>query len=72
MSKHRGGADDPPPRRRWFASFGRPKNEGTKLFQLSGHINTPCAVEETMGISFRELIDRHGGGIRGGGTICSR
>ena len=50
----------------WFASFGREKNEGTKLFQLSGHVNTPCVVEETMSISFRELIDRHGGGIRGG------
>src|SRR5687768_10588347 len=50
----------------WFASFGREKNEGTKLFQLSGHVNTPCVVEETMSISFRELIDLHGGGIRGG------
>jgi NADH-quinone oxidoreductase subunit F len=48
----------------WFASFGREKNEGTKLFQLSGHINTPCTVEESMSISFRELISRHGGGIR--------
>src|SRR6186713_1405570 len=46
----------------WFASIGREKNEGTKLFQLSGHINTPCVVEESMGISFRELISRHGGG----------
>jgi NADH-quinone oxidoreductase subunit F len=50
----------------WFASIGNPKNEGTKLFQLSGHVNTPCTVEESMGISFRELIERHGGGIRGG------
>jgi NADH-quinone oxidoreductase subunit F len=50
----------------WFASIGREKNEGTKLFQLSGHINTPCVVEESMGISFRELITLHGGGIRGG------
>ena len=50
----------------WFASIGREKNEGTKLFQLSGHINTPCVVEESMGISFRELISRHGHGIRGG------
>jgi NADH-quinone oxidoreductase subunit F len=50
----------------WFASIGREKNEGTKLFQLSGHINTPCVVEESMGISFRELISRHGGGITGG------
>jgi NADH-quinone oxidoreductase subunit F len=50
----------------WFASIGREKNEGTKLFQLSGHVNTPCTVEESMGISFRELISRHGHGIRGG------
>jgi NADH-quinone oxidoreductase subunit F len=50
----------------WFAGIGNPKNEGTKLFQLSGHVNTPCVVEEAMGISFRELIDKHGGGIRGG------
>jgi NADH-quinone oxidoreductase subunit F len=50
----------------WFKSFGRENNAGTKLFQLSGHINTPCVVEESMSISFRELIDLHGGGIRGG------
>ena len=50
----------------WFAGLGREKNEGTKLFQLSGHVNTPCVVEETMSISFRELISLHGGGIRGG------
>jgi NADH-quinone oxidoreductase subunit F len=50
----------------WFAGFGREKNEGTKLFQISGHVNEPCVVEESMSISFRELIDRHCGGIRGG------
>ncbi len=50
----------------WFAGIGRDKNQGTKLFQLSGHINTPCVVEEAMGIPFRELIEKHGGGIRGG------
>jgi NADH-quinone oxidoreductase subunit F len=50
----------------WFKSFGRENNSGTKLFQLSGHVNTPCVVEEAMSISFRELIAKHGGGIRGG------
>ncbi|HET7816180.1 MAG TPA: NADH-quinone oxidoreductase subunit NuoF [Sphingomicrobium sp.] len=50
----------------WFASFGNPKNEGTKLFQISGHVEKPCVVEESMSIPFRELIDRHAGGIRGG------
>ena len=50
----------------WFAGIGNPKNEGTKLFQISGHVNKPCVVEDAMGIPFRELIDTHCGGIRGG------
>jgi len=50
----------------WFASIGREGNKGTKLFQISGHVNRPCVVEESMGITFKELIDRHCGGIRGG------
>ena len=50
----------------WFAGIGRPKNEGTKLFQISGHVNTPCVVEEAMSVPFRELIEAHCGGIRGG------
>jgi NADH-quinone oxidoreductase subunit F len=50
----------------WFAGIGRKNNTGTKLFCVSGHVNTPCNVEEAMSIPFRELIDRHCGGIRGG------
>lgn len=50
----------------WFAGIGTPNNTGTKLFCISGHVNAPCNVEEEMGIPFRELIDRHAGGIRGG------
>ncbi|GGC21466.1 NADH-quinone oxidoreductase subunit F [Novosphingobium marinum] len=50
----------------WFASFGRDKNHGTKLFQISGHVEKPCVVEEAMSIPFRELIEKHCGGIRGG------
>jgi len=50
----------------WFKGIGREGNSGTKLFQLSGHVNCPCVVEEAMSIPFRELIDKHGGGIRGG------
>ena len=50
----------------WFAGIGMPNNAGTKLFCISGHVNTPCNVEEAMSISFRELIDTHCGGIRGG------
>ena len=50
----------------WFASFGRENNHGTKLFQISGHVEQPCVVEEAMSIPFRELIEKHCGGIRGG------
>lgn len=50
----------------WFASFGAENNRGTKLFQISGHVNKPCVVEEAMSITFRELIETHCGGIRGG------
>ena len=50
----------------WFTSFGRPNNHGTKLFCISGHVNKPCTVEESMSIPFRELIEKHCGGIRGG------
>merc|ERR1711988_853768 len=50
----------------WFASFGRERNQGTKLFCISGHVNNPCTVEEEMSIPLRELIDKHCGGVRGG------
>ena len=50
----------------WFAGLGQPKNTGTKVFCISGHVNEPCNVEEEMGISLKELIERHAGGVRGG------
>jgi NADH-quinone oxidoreductase subunit F len=50
----------------WFAGIGRPKNSGTKLFCISGHVNKPCTVEEAMSIPLKELIEKHCGGVRGG------
>jgi len=50
----------------WFAGMGRARNSGTKLFNISGHVNTPCTVEEEMSIPLKELIERHAGGIIGG------
>src|SRR6516164_9653023 len=50
----------------WFSSLGRPNNTGTKIFCISGHVNTPCNVEEEMGIPLKELIEKHAGGVRGG------
>ena len=50
----------------WFASIGKPNNTGTKIFCISGHVNKPCNVEEAMGISLKELIEKYAGGVRGG------
>jgi len=50
----------------WFANMGRPRNTGTKLFCISGHVNKPTTVEEEMSIPLKELIERHCGGVRGG------
>ena len=50
----------------WFGGIGRPNNTGTKIYSLSGHINTPCNVEAEMGIPLKELIETYGGGVRGG------
>ncbi|CAG0915826.1 unnamed protein product [Notodromas monacha] len=50
----------------WFASFGRKNNTGTKLFNISGQVNNPCTVEESMSIPLKELIERHCGGVAGG------
>lgn len=45
----------------WFAGFGRERNSGTKLFNISGHVNNPCTVEEEMSVPLRDLIERHAG-----------
>ena len=50
----------------WFSSLGRPGNTGTKIFCISGHVNTPCNIEEEMGIPLKTLIEKYAGGVRGG------
>ncbi|MGH7185702.1 MAG: NADH-quinone oxidoreductase subunit NuoF, partial [Pseudomonadota bacterium] len=50
----------------WFAALGLRNNTGSKLFQISGHVERPCVVEEEMGIPLRDLIETHCGGVRGG------
>ena len=50
----------------WFSALGRPRNTGTKVYCICGHVNQPCNVEEELGIPLRELIERYAGGVRGG------
>ncbi len=49
----------------WWTGLGRPNNTGTKIYSISGHVETPCNVEEELGIPLRELIDRYAGGVIG-------
>ena len=51
---------------KWFASMGRPKNTGTKIFCISGNVNNPCNVEEEMGVPLKFLIEKYAGGVIGG------
>ena len=50
----------------WYSSMGTEKNAGTKGYCLSGHVNRPGVYELPFGITLRELIDKHGGGILDG------
>ena len=56
----------------WFKSIGvppDPKNPkdagsyGPKLYCISGHVNKPGCVELPLGVTVRELVDKHGGGV---------
>ena len=50
----------------WYAHLGTPRNGGTRLFALSGHVNRPGVYELPMGFPLRKLIYEVGGGILGG------
>ena len=50
----------------WFANLGTPKNGGTRLFCLSGHINKPGVYELPMGYNLKKMIYDVGGGIPNG------
>ncbi|MCI0354701.1 MAG: NADH-quinone oxidoreductase subunit NuoF, partial [Acidobacteria bacterium] len=51
---------------KWFAGLGPPKNGGTRLFCLSGHVEHPGVYELPLGYNLRKMIYEVGGGIRGG------
>lgn len=49
----------------WFAAIGSPpKSTGTRIFCVSGHVKRPGNYEVPMGVTFRELIFEHAGGMR--------
>ncbi len=52
-----------------FASVGIPKNGGTRLIGLSGHVKNPGIYELPMGYSMKEAIYTIGGGTLNGKEI---
>jgi NADH-quinone oxidoreductase subunit F len=52
-----------------YSKLGTPKNGGTRLFCLSGHINRPGVFELPMGFPLRRMIEEVGGGVPGGKKV---
>ncbi len=50
----------------WYASQGTPKNGGTRVFCVSGHVNRPGIYELPMGFNLLRMIHEVAGGVRGG------
>jgi NADH-quinone oxidoreductase subunit F len=50
----------------WYAALGSPKNGGTRLYSISGHINRPGIYELPLGFPLRRMIEDVAGGMRGG------
>lgn len=49
-----------------FAASGRRGHKGRRLFSLSGRVRRPGVYEAPIGITARELIEEHGGGVQDG------
>ena len=50
----------------WYAALGTPKNGGTRLFCMSGHLNKPGVYELAMGYNLKKMIYDVSGGIWNG------
>lgn len=50
----------------WFRSLGRGGNAGTKIYSVSGKVERPGNYELPLGITARELIFGHAGGVPAG------
>ena len=51
---------------KWYNQLGTEKSKGTKIFALTGAVNNVGLVEVPMGIPLRDIIEKVGGGIKGG------
>ena len=49
-----------------YANRGTPKNGGTRLLCVAGHVNKPGIYEIPLGMNMKKFIDEMAGGMRGG------
>ncbi|HYQ87197.1 MAG TPA: NADH-quinone oxidoreductase subunit NuoF [Bacteroidota bacterium] len=49
----------------WFSAIGAPKQPGTLLYGVSGHVRKPGVYELPTGVRLTELIYNHAGGVPG-------
>jgi NADH-quinone oxidoreductase subunit F len=63
----------------WYANLGTPKNGGTRLYAISGHVNRPGIYELPLGFNLKRMIEEVAGGVAGrkklkavvpGGSSC--
>ncbi len=52
-----------------FASMGTPRQGGTRLFSVSGHVRRPGLYEARAGVTLRELIEGYALGLPAGRTL---
>lgn len=50
----------------WFKALSKTGDAGTKLYGVSGKVKKPGAWELPMGVTLRELIEEHAGGMQDG------
>ena len=53
----------------WYASIGTSQSKGPKIFCVSGHVNRPGNYELPLGVTLREVIYEHAGGVRLGRNV---
>jgi len=49
-----------------YANRGTPKNGGTRLLCVSGHVNKPGIYEIPLGMNMKNFLEEVAGGVRGG------
>lgn len=53
----------------WFAGIGTSKSSGTKIFCVSGHVKNRGVFELPLGVTLREIIEKHAGGMASGKAL---